>query len=119
MPGVDWDGYGMPNNMEAALSAPPAEILYSIRSTYSNISGKQIKDLHPDWLNNNTTSEIKIIKDTELSLVFVARSARFNNTVGYFTYKSELFLLRKQFKKCLHSPMLLLFLKLTKIRENV
>ena len=88
MPGVDWDGYGMPNNMEAALSAPPAEILYSIRSTYSNISGRQIKDLHPEWLNNNTTSEIKIIKDTELSLVFVASSASFNNTVGYFTYKS-------------------------------
>lgn len=88
MPGVDWDGYGMSNNMEAALSAPPAEILYSIRSTYSNISGRQIKDLHPEWLNNNTTSEIKIIKDTELSLVFVASSASFNNTVGYFTYKS-------------------------------
>lgn len=88
MSGVDWDGYGMPNNMEAALSAPPAEILYSIRSTYSNISGRQIKDLHPEWLNNNTTSEIKIIKDTELSLVFVASSASFNNTVGYFTYKS-------------------------------
>lgn len=88
MPSVDWDGYGMPNNMEAALSAPPAEILYSIRSTYSNISGKKIKDLHPEWLNNNTTSEIKIIKDTELSLVFVASSASFNNTVGYFTYKS-------------------------------
>ena len=88
MPGVDWDGYGMPNNMEATLSAPPAEILYSIRSTYSNISGKKIKDLHPEWLNNNTTSEIKIIKDTELSLVFVASSASFNNTVGYFTYKS-------------------------------
>lgn len=88
MPGVDWDGYGMPSNMEAALSAPPAEILYSIRSTYSNISGKKIKDLHPEWLNNNTTSEIKIIKDTELSLVFVASSASFNNTVGYFTYKS-------------------------------
>jgi LruC domain-containing protein len=88
MPSVDWDGYGMPNNMEAALSAPPAEILYSIRSTYSNISGRQIKDLHPEWLNNNTTSEIKIIKDTELSLVFVASSASFNNTVGYFTYKS-------------------------------
>lgn len=88
MPSVDWDGYGMPNNMEAALSAPPAEILYSIRSTYSNISGRQIKDLHPEWLNNNTTSEIKIIKDTELNLVFVASSASFNNTVGYFTYKS-------------------------------
>lgn len=88
MPGVDWDGYGVSNNMEAALSAPPAEILYSIRSTYSNISGRQIKDLHPEWLNNNTTSEIKIIKDTELSLVFVASSASFNNTVGYFTYKS-------------------------------
>jgi len=59
MPGVDWDGYGMPNNMEAALSAPPAEILYSIRSTYSNISGKKIKDLHPEWLNNNTLLKLK------------------------------------------------------------
>lgn len=88
MPGVDWDAYGFPSNMETGLNTPPAEILYSIQSTYSKINGKKIKDLHPEWLDNNMTSEIKIIKDTELSLVFVSSGANFNNTVGYFTYQS-------------------------------
>ena len=83
---VDWDAYGLPSNIEENLSVPPAEILYSIQDTYSKINGKKIKDLHPEWLNNNTTSEIKIIKDTELSLVFISSGANFNNTVGYFTY---------------------------------
>lgn len=86
MPGLDWDIYGFPSLMEEELSLPSATILYSIKETYSNITNKRIKDLHPEWLNNNTTSEIKITKPTELSLVFVASSASWNNAVGYFTY---------------------------------
>ena len=86
MPGVDWDGRGYPNNMENDLSMPSADILYSIKDVYSKINGKKITDLHPEWLNNNTTSEIKITKTTELSLVFITSGANFNNTVGFFTY---------------------------------
>ena len=86
MPGVDWDGRGYPNNMEDNLSMPSADILYSIKDVYSKVNGYKITDLHPEWLNNNTTSEIKITKATELSLVFVTSGAQFNNTVGFFTY---------------------------------
>lgn len=86
MPGVDWNKYGLPSNIEPHLNLPPAEVLYSINGTYSKISGKKIKDLHPEWLNNNITSEVKITKETELSLVFIASGAGWNNTVGYFTY---------------------------------
>lgn len=86
LPGVDWNQYGTPSNLEAGLSIPPATTLYSIKSTYTGVSGKKITDLHPEWLNDNTTSEIKVIKETELSLVFINSSASWNNTVGYFTY---------------------------------
>lgn len=86
MPGVDWDKYGVPSNLEPDLSMPPAEILYSINDTYSKIVGKKIYELHKEWLENNTTSEVKITKATELSLVFISSGATWNNTVGYFTY---------------------------------
>lgn len=86
MTDVDWNQYGFPTNMETKLSMPPAKILYSIKNTYSKINGKKIKDLHPEWLNGNTTSEIKITKNTELSLVFINSGAVWSNVVGYFTY---------------------------------
>jgi len=86
LPGLDWDIYGLPSLVEEDLSLPSATVLYSIKETYCNITGKKIKDLHPEWLNNNATSEIKITKATELSLVFIASSASWNNAVGYFTY---------------------------------
>lgn len=86
LPGTDWDIYGLPNNLESELSMPPAEILYSIRKTYTTVAKEGIKVLHPEWLNNNTTSEIKITKSTEVSLIFINSGANWNNTVGYFTY---------------------------------
>ena len=48
-----------------------------------------IKVMHPEWLNNNTTSEIKITKATEVSLVFISSGAGWNNTIGYFTYPTN------------------------------
>ncbi|WP_294612298.1 LruC domain-containing protein [uncultured Bacteroides sp.] len=86
MPGIDWDVYGMPNNMEADLSVPPAATLYSIKEIYAKKGGKTIKDFYPEWFEGNITSEIKIIKETELSLVFISSSASWHNVVGYFSY---------------------------------
>ncbi|MBD9093849.1 MAG: LruC domain-containing protein [Bacteroides oleiciplenus] len=86
MPGIDWDVYGMPNNMEAGLSVPPAATLYSIKEIYAKKGGKTIRDFYPEWFEGNITSEIKIIKETELSLVFISSSASWNNVVGYFSY---------------------------------
>lgn len=86
MPGVDWDEYGFPSNVESELSIPSAATLYSIKETYNKVHGKRIWEIHGDWLDNNTTSEINVVKDTELSLVFMLSGAGWNNTVGYFTY---------------------------------
>lgn len=86
MPGLDWDNYGLPSIVEEELSLPSSTVLYSIKETYNNTKGKRIKEVYPEWLNNNTTSEIKITKATELSLVFIASGASWNNAVGYFTY---------------------------------
>lgn len=86
MPGTDWDVYGLPSNIENDLIMPPADILYSIRKTYTKVAKEGIKVLHPEWLNNNNTSEIKITKATEVSLVFINSGASWNNTIGYFTY---------------------------------
>lgn len=89
IPGTDWDVYGLPVNIESILSMPPAEILYSIKKTYTKVAKEGIKVMHPEWLNNNTTSEIKTTKATEVSLVFISSGAGWNNTIGYFTYPTN------------------------------
>ncbi|WP_317194547.1 LruC domain-containing protein [Bacteroides cellulosilyticus] len=86
MEGVNWDEYGYPSNMEMGLSMPPAEILYSIKDVYRKSGNETIRDRHPKWFSNNATSEIKITKVTELSLVFIGSTPNWANTVGYFTY---------------------------------
>lgn len=86
IPGMDWDAYGLPSNIEADINLPSADILYSIKKTYSTVKKEYISVVHPDWVKNNATSGIEIIKDTELSLVFMSSGAAMNNTVGYFTF---------------------------------
>ena len=104
MQGLDWDKYGLPSIVEKDLSLPSSAVLYSIKETYNTTSGKRIKDLHSDWLNNNTTSEIKITKATELSLVFVASGASWSNAVGYFTYPTGTTPTLSSIKKILAFP---------------
>lgn len=88
MPGVDWDQYGLPSNIEPDLCMPSSEILYSINKTYTKVGTELIGVIHEDWLEGNTTSEINISKATEVSLVFMKSGANFHNAVGYFTYKT-------------------------------
>lgn len=78
----------MPSNIESSLNVPSADILYSVKKAYSNVSKEYISKVHyEDWLKNNISSEIKITKDTELSLVFISIGATtWKNAVGYFTY---------------------------------
>lgn len=64
-----------------------------------------IKVMHPEWLNNNTTSEIKITKATEVSLVFISSGAGWNNTIGYFTYPTNEVPTESTVRKSLHSLM--------------
>lgn len=84
-PDVDWDLYGLPSNLEADLSVPSADLLYSIKEVYK----KQSNLGQSSYVSDDATSEIKVTKDTEVSLVFINSSANFNNTVGYFTFPSN------------------------------
>lgn len=88
MPEVDWDDYGTPSNMESSLNVPSSDIMYRIKKTYANASKDYISTQHEDWVKDNATSEIKITRDTEISLVFVGvnSSTSWINAVGYFTY---------------------------------
>lgn len=88
MPSVDWDQYGLPSNVEPDLCMPSSDILYSINATYTMVGKESIGQIHTDWLERNTTSEINISKATEVSLVFMKSGANFHNAVGYFTYKT-------------------------------
>lgn len=90
MPGVDWDQYGLPSNIEPDLCMPPADVLYSIKEVFSRVQNHRIYEI-PEripWTYNNATSIITITQPTEISLVFVGGGEFFNNSVGYFTYPS-------------------------------
>ncbi|MCS3202103.1 hypothetical protein NXX49_20940 [Candidatus Bacteroides intestinigallinarum] len=49
-----------------------------------------ISDNYPQFVNGTIpmTSDIPIVKSTEVSLVFVNSSAAWYNTVGYYTYET-------------------------------
>ena len=89
LPGVDWDNNGRPNNLSAEKNIPPASVLYNIKSIFNNRDGNNISKNHPEFFDGNMISDIPIIKDTEVSLVFVNSTAGWYNTVGYYTYPSN------------------------------
>lgn len=96
IPGTDWDDNGRPNNLEDGLNIPSADILYNIKYVFRKenvvVDGKKvlhsISDNYPNFFNGEIkmTSDIPIVKPTEVSLVFVNSSAAWYNTVGYYTY---------------------------------
>lgn len=89
LPGVDWDNNGRPNNLSAEKNIPPASVLYNIKSIFNNKDGNNIAKNHPEFFDGNMISDIPIIKDTEVSLVFVNSTAGWYNTVGYYTYPTN------------------------------
>lgn len=95
LPGADWDDNGRPNNLEEGLNIPPADILYNIKyvfrkeTVYDKDGKKKLKNIcdnYPQFVQGDMTSDIPIIKPTEVTLVFVNSSAAWYNTVGYYTY---------------------------------
>lgn len=96
LPDADWDDNGRPNNLEEGLNIPPADVLYNIKYVFRKenvvVDGKKelhsISDNYPEFFNGEIemTSDIPIVKSTEVSLVFVNSSAAWYNTVGYYTY---------------------------------
>lgn len=107
LPQVSWDKYGLPSNIEPELSMPPADVLYSIKKTYSTAKTEYISVVHPEWLNNNTTSEVRITKDTELSLVFINSGASWKNAVGYYVYPTGTVPTESSIQKVLAFPNVL------------
>ena len=99
LPGADWDENGRPNNLEDGLHMPPADVLYNIKHVFRKGTVKldngekkllNISDNYPQFVNGTIpmTSDIPIVKSTEVSLVFVNSSAAWYNTVGYYTYET-------------------------------
>lgn len=99
LPGADWDEDGRPNNLEDGLHIPPADVLYNIKHVFRKETVKldngekkvhNISDNYPQFVNGTIpmTSDIPIVKPTEVSLVFVNSSAAWYNTVGYYTYET-------------------------------
>ncbi|WP_418698373.1 LruC domain-containing protein [Bacteroides sp.] len=113
MPGVDWDYYGTPSNMETRLNMPSAEILYSIKKVYASANNDFIDKKHPTWTNGTeNTTEIKITKDTEVSIVFagINSSTTYKNAVGYFTYPTGTTPIKENIQKVLVFPNVTPFL---------
>ena len=97
---VTWDLQGLPSNLEPERSLPEQNMLDRINNIYRKQSNLGVSD----YVNNDATSEIEVIKPTEISLVFLNSSASFNNTVGYFTFPSNTKPALSSIKKILAFP---------------
>ena len=81
----DWSESGKPTYLLPKANTPDY-ILYNIKETYSTIKNKYISIVHPEFLENNFSSDIILSKATKIKLVFVNSGAGYKNVVGYYTY---------------------------------
>ena len=72
----DWSESGKPTYLLPKANTPDY-ILYNIKETYSTIKNKYISIVHPEFLENNFSSDIILSKATKIKLVFV------NSGAGY------------------------------------
>lgn len=101
---IDWDNNGRPNNLSTDIHVPPANILYRIKETFKKGDNKNITDYHPEFFNGTMSSDVKIIKKTKVSLVFVNSGAGWYNSVGYYTYPTNETPDKDKIKKILAFP---------------
>ena len=81
----DWSESGKPTYLLPKANTPDY-ILYNIKETYSTVKNKYISIVHPEFLENNFSSDIILSKATKIKLVFVNSGAGYKNVVGYYTY---------------------------------
>ena len=79
----DWSESGKPTYLLPKANTPDY-ILYNIKETYSTVKNKYISIVHPEFLENNFSSDIILSKATKIKLVFV--NSGYKNVVGYYTY---------------------------------
>lgn len=104
LPGVDWDQNGRPNNLSAEKNIPPASVLYNIKNVFKKANGIGICQNYPSFFDGTMVSDIPIVKETEVSLVFINSSAAWHNTVGYYTYPTDETPTAENIKKILAFP---------------
>ncbi len=71
----------------------PSDVISSGMLSFINTSlpeGKPVPTYHPDFLNAGAVNDIKIVKRADVWLTFVSEGAGFYNTLGYYTYPSNI-----------------------------
>lgn len=80
LPNVTWDRYGIPSNLESRESIP-AGLYYDIRQVINgNENGAR------SYLDKNYSTELNLVKETGVKIVFVNETASMRNTVCYYHY---------------------------------
>ncbi len=82
----EWDTQGVPLYLEDNEPVD-ASLLQVINSSLPE--RVPVPDFHPEYLDQNISTNIKLTNEAEVSITFVHEGAGWKNTLGYYTYPSD------------------------------
>ncbi len=79
-----WNSQGVPNYKEAVNDVISAELLSWINASLPE--RKPVPSYHPDYLQANVKTSLKVTAVADVWVTFVHEGAGWTNTLGYYTY---------------------------------
>lgn len=83
-----WNNEGAPSYLCEEASSIDKKLTDNIFSEF--ISMNDITIRHPDWFSSNVVTDLTLIEDTDLSITFFHEGAGHRNTLGYYSYNTNL-----------------------------
>ena len=82
----NYDENGRPYILEPSDEIS-SDMLNSINASVPE--GSMVPNLHPEYIENGTASNIVIIEDAEVFITFTSEGAEYKNTLGFYTYETK------------------------------
>jgi LruC domain-containing protein len=81
------DVLGRPNYLELIADVVGADMLKSINTSLPE--GKNVANLHPQYISSGATSNIIITEKADVWLTFIYEGAGYRNTLGFYKYQTN------------------------------
>ncbi len=86
----DWSATGRPDYAKSErLYDIPSKYLNSITKLYSELKNDSFPVKYPQFFEGAPRTDIHLIKESEVDLIFLYSGAAYNNVVGYYTYPTN------------------------------
>ncbi len=86
----DWNANGRPDYLKSERKYDiPSKYLNTISKMYSELKADSFPVKYPQYFGENPRTDIHLIKESEVDLIFLYSGAAYNNVVGYYTYPTN------------------------------